>query len=87
MNMLRWLLQLSLSIEIHGFWPYQDTLKSIDSTVIKTIELADSTKLQSLGIGTIVTPLISSDNGERLQLREALYVPGLKSNLISISQL
>jgi hypothetical protein len=46
--------------------PYRDTFKSIDSTVVKTIELADGTELQSLGMGTIVTLLIRSDNGELL---------------------
>ena len=48
------------------------------------IELGDSAKYSAAGLGTIAFRRGSDD---LLEVKEVLYVPGLKKNLLSISQM
>lgn len=67
--------------------PNRSIFKTFDPTVVRPIELADGTEIRSAGMGIIHATLLKSANGEKLRLKNVLYVPDLSSNLISVSQL
>ena len=59
----------------------------IDNTVITSVNLADDNKADVKGCGTVVTKAEVNGNVQNVTVYDALYVPNIRANLLSISKL
>ena len=59
-------------------------LADFDESKKSKVKLADNSSLQAEGTGNIVFQL---SNGAKAMIRDVLYVPGMKCNLLSVGQL
>ncbi|CAJ2635289.1 unnamed protein product [Trifolium pratense] len=63
---------------------HKDWLIEIDASRKSRVRFADDRTLQAEGIGKLV---INRDDGKHVIMEDVLYVPGMKSNLLSLGQL
>lgn len=77
----RWYIDSGSSSHITG---HNNWFVNLDETKKSTVRFADNRVIQAEGIGEV---LIKRDDGSSAILSECLYVPNMKSNLISLGQL
>ncbi|GAU22886.1 hypothetical protein TSUD_376970 [Trifolium subterraneum] len=62
----------------------KDWFINLDESITRGIRFADNSQVNSAGIGSI---LVKRKDGQEVVITDVLYVPSMKSNLISICQL
>src|ERR1051325_8208098 len=62
----------------------KDWLADYDESKKSKVKLADNSSLQAEGTGNIVFQM---SNGGKAMIKDVLYVPGMKCNLLSVGQL
>ncbi|GAU44851.1 hypothetical protein TSUD_112250 [Trifolium subterraneum] len=62
----------------------KDWFINLDESITRGIRFADNSQVNYEGIGSI---LVKSEDGQEAVMTDVLYVPSMKSNLISIGQL
>lgn len=68
----------------HHMTPFKDILTDFDPNVIGTVEVADGEFVEAKGAGKVMMLVSEECGGWKLQLTEAIYVPDLDCNLISM---
>ncbi|MCI30419.1 retrovirus-related pol polyprotein from transposon TNT 1-94, partial [Trifolium medium] len=76
-----WYLDTGCSTHMIG---HKEWLINFDSTKESSIRFADSRTIKSKGVGDV---LIKGKNGNQTLITGVLYVPDMKSNLLSMGQL
>lgn len=77
----QWYLDTGCSTHMTG---KKDWFINLDESKKSTVKFADDSKLVSQGIGKV---MIKRKDGKQSLITDVLYVPGMKSNLLSLGQL
>ena len=63
---------------------WKEWLEDFDESKKRKVKLADNSSLQEEGTGNIVFQM---SNGGKAMIKDVLYVPGMKCNLLCVEQL